>query len=64
MMGLRLETVTIRMPVGREPEVSFTVMPSGANTHPVGQAIIPQCLIDQLKQAAQGIKNSIDTTAT
>ena len=60
-MGMRLESVTVRMVIGRESEVVFTVMPTGSDTEPSGKATVPQHLIDNLKHAAHELKRAIDT---
>jgi len=60
-MGMRLESVMVRMRQGREAEVSFTVMPTGNETEPSGKANVPQHLIDNLKHAAHELRRAIDT---
>lgn len=60
-MGMRLESVTVRMVVGREAEVMFTVMPTGSDTTPSGKATVPQHLIDAVKHAAHELKRAIDS---
>ena len=59
-MGMRLESVTVRMVVGREAEVMFTVMPTGSDIAPSGKANVPQHVIDNLKHAAHELKRAID----
>jgi hypothetical protein len=59
-MGLRIESVTVRMVAGREAEVHFSVMPNGLDTKPTGGITIPQHLLDNLKDAAHAIRRAVE----
>ena len=60
-MGLRLESVTVRMVAGIEAEVHFSVMPTGTDTKPTGVVTIPQYLIDNVKAAAHALRSAVET---
>lgn len=57
---MRLERVTVQLNIGIEPQVLFSVVPTGTSTTPIGKANVPQHLIDNLKATANKLRRAFD----